>query len=64
MEAPMPDSPWKNLNSAEKIMLKELLAWALMAEENKFLHRPHQNPNTMKSAAQKLGVETPHYNDR
>ena len=60
----MPGSPWNNLTRAEKKMLKELLAWSLKAAENQFLFHPHQDPEIMKTAAQKLGVETPHYNDR
>lgn len=65
----MPESNWNSLTPEEKRVLKEILAWAIMAAEKNFLYQPHHSLsqenyiNQMRSAAAKLNIEPEHYQD-
>ena len=55
-ETPRLDSGWNALTAEEQQVIKNVIAWALMAQINGFLHSTNQNIAVMKSIAEKLQI--------
>jgi len=64
-EIPKLNSGWNTLTAEEEKVVKNVIAWSVMAEENNFLHSTHQNITILKSIAEKLEIPKRHVsNDR
>jgi hypothetical protein len=56
-EDSMLNKPWSELTRKEKAAVRNVIAWAIMAQEANFASTPEQDINVLKSAADKLRVK-------